>query len=697
MARIMVTSALPYVNNLPHLGTLIGCTLSADVFARHARSRGDEVLFVCGADEHGTATETKAREEGVSPQELCDRYGRMHKEVYDWFNILFDVWGRTHTPVQTEITQDIFKKLYDAGYVVEREVEQLYDEQAKQFLADRYVEGTCPYCGYDKARGDQCDGCGKLLNATELKTPVSKVSSSKPVIRKSKHLFLELPKLKSKLEQWQKTVKKDWSKNTIKITENWMADLKERAITRDLSWGVPVPLKGYEGKVFYVWFDAPIGYISITAAARNDWKDWWQRKDVHLAQFMGKDNVVFHSVIFPGTLLGTGEPWTLVKTFSTTEFLNMEGGKFSKSQGTGVFGDDVIKLEKDYGVPVDVWRYYLLANRPENSDSTFSWKDFQERTNNELIATFANLVHRTIHFSYKHCQGIEPGVHEKVHIEFLERVKEQSSKIRKLLDKAELRAALQEIMLLARDGNQFFQERQPWKTIKEDQRMAATDVLTLLSLVRDLSILIEPYLPGTSNKIQDYLMVKELRYRDLHKPVSLEVKEPSVLFNKIEDKAIEEMQARFSGAPPIRLVVGEVLEVKKHPNANKLFILQVGMGAEKRQLVAGLAPYYKAEELQGKRIVVVTNLEHANLRGETSEGMLLAGQKGDVVGLLLAPKAVPGTVLTQAGKEGSNAKLSFADFQKHRLEATKEGVTIDDEPLRGAEFLVEKDAYGKLR
>ena len=410
--KILITSALPYVNNVPHLGNIIGCVLSADVFARYCRSSGKETLYICGTDEYGTATEIKALEEGVTPLEICDKYHKIHKEIYEWFGIAFDYFGRTSRPVHTKITQDIFLKLHGNGHVVEEEVEQPYDEKAKLFLADRYIEGTCPFCKSEQARADQCDKCGKLLTFAELINPISRVSKTKPLLRKTKHLFIDLPGIEEKLSVWiEKSAKEGkWSSNTYNIAKAWLKEgLKKRAITRDLKWGIPVPLAGWEGKVLYVWFDAPIGYISITADYFKEdevkWKDQWQNpENTLLYQFMGKDNVPFHTVIFPSTLIGTKEHWTLVHHLSTTEFLNYEGGKFSKSRGIGVFGNDAIES----GVPADVWRYYLLVNRPEAADTNFTWKDFGEKLNNELVANIGNLVNRTLVFAQNNFDSVIP-------------------------------------------------------------------------------------------------------------------------------------------------------------------------------------------------------------------------------------------------------------------------------------------------
>ncbi|KAJ9701153.1 hypothetical protein PVL29_006479 [Vitis rotundifolia] len=401
--NILITSALPYVNNVPHLGNIIGCVLSADVFARYCRLRGYNAIYICGTDEYGTATETKAMEEKCTPQQICDKYHAIHKEVYKWFNISFDEFGRTSSPQQTEVCQAIFKKLMENNWLSENVMQQLYCDKCQKFLADRLVEGVCPTqdCNYDSARGDQCEKCGKLLNPIELKDPRCKFCRSTPHIRDTNHLFLELPLLKDKLEEYinHMSVAGSWSQNAIQATHAWLKEgLKPRCITRDLKWGVPVPHEKFKDKVFYVWFDAPIGYVSITSCYTPDWEKWWKNpENVELYQFMGKDNVPFHTVMFPSTLLGTSENWTLMKTISVTEYLNYEAGKFSKSKGVGVFGNDA----KDTNIPVEVWRYYLLTNRPEVSDTLFTWVDLQAKLNSELLNNLGNFINRVLSFIAK--------------------------------------------------------------------------------------------------------------------------------------------------------------------------------------------------------------------------------------------------------------------------------------------------------
>ncbi|HKK47601.1 MAG TPA: methionine--tRNA ligase, partial [Alkalispirochaeta sp.] len=470
MKKRLITSALPYVNNIPHLGNLIQ-VLSADVFARFCRSRGYETLYVCGTDEYGTATETRAREEGITPKELCDRYYAIHTDIYNWFEIAFDKWGRTSTPEHTTITQDIFLKLHAQGYIREETIEQLYSEASQMFLADRYVRGTCPHCGYEDARGDQCEHCGKLLDPTDLIDPRSAMDGSKPVVKETTHLYIDLPAVLPKLQEWlsRASVEGKWSRNAIQMTQGWIRDgLRQRAITRDLKWGIPVPLEGFEDKVFYVWFDAPIGYISITATHTERWaEDWWKNPDeVELFQFIGKDNIPFHTVIFPSSLLGSGDEWTLLHHMSSSEYLNYEGGQFSKSKGIGVFGNDA----QDTGIPADVWRFYMFYNRPETSDYTFTWDDFQEKVNGELIGNLGNLVNRTLTFLTRYFDGVvlSGATGDAARGEFWNEVEQREAQITDKLEWAGLRDGFRQIFALSSYGNRTFQAAEPWKTRKSD-------------------------------------------------------------------------------------------------------------------------------------------------------------------------------------------------------------------------------------
>ena len=505
--NILITSALPYVNNVPHLGNIVGCVLSADVYARFARLRGYNVLYVCGTDEYGTQTETKAMEEGLTPRQICDKYNKLHAEIYDWFNISFDKFGRTTTEDQTKIAQDIFWSLYNKGKTLEDSVDQLYCLSCEKFLADRFVEGECPLCHYEDARGDQCDKCGKLINATELINPRCKRTGKTPEIRTSRHLFIDLPQLESELNDWLNKSSEQWTNNARVIAKSWLkGGLQQRCITRDLKWGTPVPLDGYQSKVFYVWFDAPIGYISITAQYTKQWEKWWKNpENVEYWQFMAKDNVPFHSVVFPSTLLGTEEKWTLVTRLMSTEYLNYEDAKFSKSRGVGVFGNDA----QDTGIPADVWRFYLIYIRPENQDSAFQWDDLMLKNNSELLANLGNFVNRATKFTKDNFNSQVPEMNlNEDDWEMVARINQELVEYINLLEEARERDAIRVVFNISRLGNQIMQHNTPWKLVKagEAEKARAGSVVGLcVNLSCLLSVLIQPYLPALSANLQAQL------------------------------------------------------------------------------------------------------------------------------------------------------------------------------------------------
>ena len=720
MKRRLVTSALPYVNNVPHLGNLIQ-VLSADVFARFCRSRGYETLYVCGTDEYGTATETKALEEGITPRELCDRYHAIHRDIYSWFGISFDKFGRTSTERQTEITQSIFLDLDSRGFIKSRTIEQLYCDHDKRFLADRFVRGTCPFCGYGGARGDQCENCGKLLDPTDLKDPICSTCGATPRPKSTTHLYLDLPAIRPSLESWMKKASVDgfWANNAIQMTQAWIRDgLKERAITRDLKWGIPVPKAGFEDKVFYVWFDAPIGYISITACAGDergfDWKDWWQRpEDVELYQFIGKDNIPFHTVIFPSSLLGSGKKWTMLHHMSSSEYLNYESGKFSKSQGVGVFGTDAVES----GIPADVWRFYIFYNRPERGDTTFTWADFQDKVNGELIGNLGNLANRTLTFVTRYFGGaipVLPAVSRDP--AFRSKALEIEKRAAAHLERAELRDAFRAAFELSDLANKRFQESEPWKARTSDPDAAAALIGELCYILRDLAVMIHPFMPSAASKLASFfgktIGSGGLSWSDIGAVGGLEtVHKPEVLFARLEDDRVAELRGRYSGtqkeradrdASPVaetravgtapapdtgpapkaipfaelpveerfeRLIdlrVAKIVKIERHPKADKLYIetLDDGSGTE-RVIVSGLVPFYTEEELLGRSIVLVNNLKPAKLRGIESAGMLLAasrravGEDGsavkEAVEVLDGGGAAPGTRLALEGRAGPDA------------------------------------------
>jgi len=727
MKKILITSALPYVNNIPHLGNLIQ-VLSADVYARYCRLRGYDTLYVCGTDEYGTATETKALEEGITPRELCDRYYKVHAEVYEWFNIAFDSFGRTSTPKHTEITQSIFLGLDKNGYIKEKTEEQTYCENCDRFLADRYVRGTCPYCGYREARGDQCENCGKLLDPTDLVEPHCGVCGTTPVVRETSHLYIDLPAIRPQLEDWMGKTSQEgaWARNAVQMTQAWIRDgLHERAITRDLKWGIPVPKKGYEDKVFYVWFDAPIGYISITANLTDDWQLWWKNPDaVKLVQFIGKDNIPFHTVIFPCSLIGSGESWTLLHSMSSSEYLNYESGKFSKSQGIGVFGTDAVES----GIPADVWRFYLFYNRPEKADSQFTWKDFQEKVNGELIGNLANLVNRTLTFLHRYFQGKVAaqerarapegaGTAGEASAAFWQEVRQAETEIFDALERIELRDALRRIFALSSIGNKRFQDEEPWKLVKEDRERTGELLRDLVYLIRDLAVLIHPYLPDTAEKIHSFLGTDGAGTRDLGLFSGIEVvRAPELLFRKLEDQEIENFKMKFSGGQAmaqasqtvqkflsrVNLRVARITGVEKHPKADKLYIETVDLGGETRQIVSGLVPYYRPDELQGRNVLLVTNLKPARLRGVESQGMLLAAEDGKTVEVLFADHAQPGDPVGLTGLQRpaqAEEEIDIEEFFSIPIQVRNNQVLIDDVSLEcgGKTVATEKVKTGQVR
>ena len=766
MNRRLITSALPYVNNVPHLGNLLQ-VLSADVFARFCRSRGYDTLYICGTDEYGTATETKALEENKKPRELCNYYHAIHKDIYDWFGINFDYFGRTSTPQQTEIVQSLFNQLDARGFIKENTIEQLYCPECERFLADRYVHGVCPHCGYEDARGDQCEKCGKLLEPTELKAPRCSTCGATPELKSTKHLYIDLPGIQKEYAEWMKTASVDgkWAKNAIQMTEAWIRDgLHERAITRDLKWGIPVPKEGFEDKVFYVWFDAPIGYISITKALADklakeeskeafDWKTWWLPSEsseekakipVDLFQFIGKDNIPFHTVIFPSTLIGSGKNWTKLHHMSSTEYLNYENGKFSKSKGIGVFGTDA----RESGIPADAWRFYAFYNRPEKSDFQFMWKDFQEKMNSELIGNLGNLVNRTTTFISKYYDGVIPSF--KKDEELWAKITAGEQKVTELLEWSELKDAFHEIFAISSIANKAFQDGEPWKTRNTDPEAAANLIGNLAYIIKDLMIMVHPYLPhyaekvlsffgktGVTGKIGKPNKEGALTWADLGKLEGLDkIYKSEIIFKTMDNPTTEAYRERYSGkqadrlnqestakpekqenkkkekkveqkeAPKkepltkeqqidifnekIVLKVAKIIEVTRHPDAEKLYVekLDDGTGVE-RIICSGLVPYLKEEDLLGKHVVIADNLKPRKLRGIESRGMLLAADYTDADGkecveVLDCSWAAPGTPVVLEGTDPAFAKAEVVDadtFFEVPISVTEKAVNINGKAL----------------
>ncbi len=753
MKRRLITSALPYVNNIPHLGNLIQM-LSGDVFARFCRSRGYDTLYICGTDEYGTATETRAIEMKKTPRELCDFYYGEHTKIYDWFHINFDKFGRTSNQECTEITQSLFNDLDKNGYIKEHSNKQLFCPSCNMFLADRYVNGTCPKCGSTKARGDQCDDCGSLLDPIELKEPKCATCGSTPEVRETKHLYIDLPSISSKLAKWMEKTSIDgkWSDNAINITKAWIRDgLNERAITRDLKWGIPVPKAGYENKVFYVWFNAPIGYMSITKQLANelkqagkktfDWKSWWLpeeseeakgKENVDLFQFIGKDNIPFHTVIFPCTLLGSDHNWTKLYHMSSTEYLNYEDGKFSKSRGVGVFGTDAIET----GIKADAWRFYIFYNRPEKQDYQFTWKEFREKYNGELIGNLGNLVNRTLLFVNKYYDGKIPEA--PLDEEIWSKVKEKEEKITQYLEWAELKDAFHEIFAISDIGNKAFQDTEPWKTRTTDPERAAKLIHTLCYMIKDLMILCHPYMPQFSEKILSFFGKKinepcfgqdnipdGLNWSNLGKTEGLTtVGETEVFFTPLDQKTADAFKLKFSGSQAERkeksgekkqkaekkaqkeitlaanqtehfnkkilLKVAKIIKVENNPEGEKLYVetLDDGSGTE-RIIQSGLREYLKPEDLLGKHIILAANLAPRKMRGIESHGMLLAtdykDENGkDCVEPIEAPWAAPGTVITLEGENCTEAKpeeISAEDFFAVKIDCVNKNIVVDGKKL----------------
>ena len=737
--------------------------LSADVFARFCRSRGYETMYICGTDEYGTATETKALEEHKTPRELCDYYYAIHQDIYNWFDIAFDKFGRTSNEEIKEITQEIFNDLDKNGYIHEHSTKQLFCPHCNMFLADRFVRGTCPKCGYEDARGDQCEHCGTLLDPTDLKNPRCSTCGATPEVRETKHLYIDLPAIAPALQKWMEkaSVEGKWSANAIQMTKAWIRDgLNERAITRDLKWGIPVPKAGYEKKVFYVWFDAPIGYISITkqladelkAAGKPsfDYKSWWLPSEsaeakgkphVDLFQFIGKDNIPFHTVVFPSSLLGSGHDWTKLYHMSSTEYLNYEDGKFSKSKGIGVFGSDA----KESGIPADAWRFYIFYNRPEKQDTQFTWKDFQERYNGELIGNLGNLVNRTLLFVSKYYDGKIPAA--PVDEALWAPVKEKEQKITDLLEWAELKDAFHEIFAISDMANKAFQAAEPWKTRTTDPEKAASLIHNLCYVIKDLMIMAHPYMPQYTQKVMSFFgkSISEARtgvsavqgsltWADIGTTTGLEtVGETSVYFTPLDNKATEAYRAKYAGsqkdrkaaenskkgekkeakpAPKepelaadqiahfnknIELKVAKIVSVENNPDGDKLYIehLDDGSGTE-RIIQSGLRAYLTPDQLIGKHIILAANLAPRKMRGVESHGMLLAADYTDENGKacvepLEAPWAAPGTPVVLEGADPKAEKPAdiSADvfFQvaikvvSKRVEITGKALTADGKPL----------------
>ena len=656
-SRFTVTAALPYANGPVHIGHLAGVYVPADIFVRYLRSNKKDVLFVCGSDEHGVPITIRARKEGVTPQQIVDKYHGIIKKAFGDFGISFDIYSRTSSETHATTAADFFTKLYEQGEFVEQESEQYFDEKEQQFLADRYIVGTCPVCNNEGAYGDQCESCGSSLSPNELKNPKSALSGNAPILKNTKHWYLPLDKYEPWLKEWiVEGHKEDWKTNVYGQCKSWLDQgLHPRAVTRDLDWGVPVPLPGAEGKVLYVWFDAPIGYISATKewAEDNgkDWKPYWKAEDTELLHFIGKDNIVFHCIIFPSMLKQHGD-YILPENVPANEFLNLEGDKISTSKNWAVWLHEYLEEFPD---KQDVLRYTLCANAPETKDNDFTWKDFQTRNNSELVAILGNFINRAVVLTHKYFDGKVPprSALESIDEQLIEELAQAPKNIANSIEKYRFREALAKYIDLARSGNKYLADTEPWKLIKEDKERVGTILNLALQLAGNLAILGEPFLPHTAVKLGNILNFPTMYWGDAGNDqilqTGLELNKPTLLFEKIEDKDIEnqieklqntkmtneEEAAKVAPVKPeityddfakLDIRIGTVLEAEKLPKSKKLLKLKIDTGVDQRTILSGISQHFEAEELIGKQVTVLINLAPRKMMGIDSEGMVLMAE-----------------------------------------------------------------------
>ena len=670
--RTLVTAALPYANGGVHIGHLAGVYVPSDIYVRYLRLRKQEVLFVCGSDEHGVPVTIRARKEGCTVQEVVDRYHQLIKQSFEDFGISFDVYSRTTSDTHKKVASDFFRKLYDKGEFLERESEQYYDEEAKTFLADRYITGECPHCHNPHAYGDQCEKCGKDLSPTELINPESKVSGSKPVLRKTKHWYLPLDKHQEWLGPWIAS-HPEWRPNVSGQCKSWLdMGLQPRAVSRDLDWGIPVPVEGAEGKVLYVWFDAPIGYISNTKELLPDsWEKWWKSEDTRLLHFIGKDNIVFHCIVFPAMLKAEGS-FILPNNVPSNEFLNLEDDKISTSRNWAVWLHEYLQ---DFPGKQDVLRYVLTANAPETKDNNFTWADFQARNNNELVAVYGNFVNRALQLTQKYYEGVVPSCGEFTESDLatIEEFRGVKAEVERLLDTFRFRDAQKEAMNLARIGNKYLADAEPWKVIKTDSERVKTILYVSLQLVANLAIAFEPFLPNSSAKLREMLANPELTWDQLGQTDLLAagtvLPKPELLFEKIEDEAIqaqldklaaikkqnEQENHRANDIKPtiafedfekLDIRVGTVTACERVPKMKKLLRFDIADGLENRVIVSGIAQHYEPEQLVGKQVCFIANLAPRTFKnGLTSEGMILSALNADGTLAVICPEknVLPGS------------------------------------------------------
>ncbi len=672
--RTLITSALPYANGPVHIGHLAGVYVPADIYARYLRLKGDEVVFIGGSDEHGVPITLKAKNEGITPQDVVDKYHAMIKDSFRRFGISFDIYSRTSAPVHHKTASEFFRKLYDNGQFTEKISEQYFDEETQQFLADRYIVGTCPKCGFERAYGDQCESCGTSLSPTELINPRSMLSGNTPVLKETKHWYLPLDQYEPWLREWILEGHKEWKPNVYGQCKSWIdGGLQPRAVTRDLEWGVPVPVEGAEGKVLYVWFDAPIGYISATKELTPDWEKFWKDPETKMVHFIGKDNIVFHCIIFPAMLKAEGS-YILPDNVPANEFLNLEGDKISTSRNWAVWLHEYLD---EFPGKEDVLKYVLTANAPETKDNDFTWKDFQARNNNELVAVLGNFVNRALVLTNKYFGGEVParGELSAYDRETLEAIRQIREEVEKSLENYRFREALKNAMDLARLGNKYLADEEPWKVIKADPERVKTILNVCLQVTANLTIALEPFIPFSMEKLRGFLNLEKCAWQKLGDagllPAGHRVNEPELLFEKLEDAVIEKQVQKLLdtkkanelaattavpakecvtfdqfGAMDIR--VGTVLEAEKVAKTKKLLKLKIDTGIDKRTVVSGIAEYYQPEELIGRQVCILINLEPKPLKGIESQGMILCAQNADGDLVLVSP--------VKKVKEGSEVK-----------------------------------------
>ncbi len=653
--RTLITSALPYANGPVHIGHLAGVYIPADIYARYLRLKKEDVLFIGGSDEHGVPITLKAKNEGVSPQVVVDKYHNIIKDSFRRFGISFDVYSRTSNKIHHETASEFFRKLYDDGKFVEKTSEQYYDEENKQFLADRYIVGTCPKCGFEKAYGDQCERCGTSLSPNELINPKSMISGNTPVLKPTKHWYLPLDEYEPWLKTWILENHKEWKPNVYGQCKSWLdSGLQPRAVTRDLDWGVPVPVEGAEGKVLYVWFDAPIGYISATKELTPEWEKYWKDPDCRMVHFIGKDNIVFHCIIFPAMLKAEGS-YILPDNVPANEFLNLEGDKISTSRNWAVWLHEYLD---EFPGKEDVLKYALTANAPETKDNDFTWKDFQARNNNELVAILGNFVNRALVLTQKYYDGKVPaaGLLNETDQQVLKDVTNIKSDVEKSLNSYRFREALKLAMDLARLGNKYLADEEPWKVVKTDPERVKTIMNISLQITANLTILLEPFLPFSMKKLRSFLNIEKMSWDAIGQhallPAGHQINTPELLFEKIEDDVIEAQikklhdtkQANETAqvkAKPARencsyddfmkmdIRTATILEAELVPKTKKLMKLKIDTGIDKRTIVSGIAEYYKPEEVVGRQVAVLVNLEPRMLKGIESKGMILMAEDVD--------------------------------------------------------------------